>query len=510
MALSRIAPDRYDPAVRLDMLPQELMVQIISHLDTSSLKSIRLCCKSFQHEPNKALFKTFHLYPHQSRFEDFVSLSRQRTIRECVQSLIYDLSYANFGELIVHQRRWQGPPGPSPPHTWWHDALVKSVDETTILSYLQDLLPALPGLTNIRVVDLVHPFTKQGQASWSYSTAPEYYQRLMVQEWGGLSDLDRLTNYHASAQHFRPASVASCILRASSVLNISLDQLKLEGITTTDILRWTSIRHNPRVDCPSLTKLRMLCINFGCVPRSRERAALASLPVLLAQCTSLCYLSLDFGALGRDYADFDSIHPYTDASLMDDLFPNTEPEERRLIHSPNLRLLDLRGFRCKARDYASIIGEILYLPCPNFIGLFLMDLSILPQEEYIRRPCLVDLVKLLRNMQLMIVQLSSLLTNCGNQKWLVGETSEEGCLYSKVHDFMLWQGEYADSNAECPLEFVAVQEGQWDVNVPTEDTEENQKWKGDESWKMDNHHGQGEGGIWVPVEMMLYFDKGRH
>ena len=193
---------------------------------------------------------------------------------------------------------------------------------------------------------------------------------------------------------------------------------------------------------------------------------------------------------------------------MDDLFPNTAPEERRLIHSPDLRMLDLRGFRCKERDYASIIGEIFYLPCPNFIGLFLTDLTILPQEDYIRRACLVDLVKLLRNMQLLIIQLSGALTNCGNQKWLVGQSSGENTLYNKVHDYMLWEGEYAKRDAECPLDFVAVKEGQWDVNVPTEDTEENQNWKGDESWKMNNYQHHGEGGIWVPVEMMLYFDAG--
>ena len=165
--------------------------------------------------PNKELFKTFHLYPHKSRLEDLVSWSRD-TIRGHVQSLVYDLSHANLGELVVHQRNWQGPPGPFPHHTWWSDAFVKADDETAILSYLKDAFPALPALTNIGEVDLVHPFTKQEQASWSYSTAPEYYQRLMVQEWGGPPTPERLSNYHASAQHFQPASVASCILRAAS------------------------------------------------------------------------------------------------------------------------------------------------------------------------------------------------------------------------------------------------------------------------------------------------------
>ncbi len=79
---------------------------------------------------------------------------------------------------------------------------------------------------------------------------------------------------------------------------------------------------------------------------------------------------------------------------------------------------------------------------------------------------------------------------------------------NKIHKYVMWQGDYSGREVECRLDFAAVQDGARDVFVPVEDTGENQKWKAEESWRMDNHQHDSEGGIWVSNEMMLYFDHG--
>lgn len=52
---------------------------------------------------------------------------------------------------------------------------------------------------------------------------------------------------------------------------------------------------------PVLSHIQNLRLDFGCIPRPKERGALSRLPMFLDQCVNLRYVSLEFGALGRPY-----------------------------------------------------------------------------------------------------------------------------------------------------------------------------------------------------------------
>ena len=498
----------------LDRLPQEILLQVMPYLDTSTLKTIRLICKSLRHLPNQELFKTFYLYPHRPSFEELLKLTQTDAIRGCVRTLIYDIRFFDVYDLVYQRIDQSGSMFQIgvEPESWLKDLLVKADTQDLLLLYFKRALLGLPALKRIRLVDLFHPFSMRANLKDLRQPAevPEYYHKTVTDIWGPV--LPGFSDFHygnASAESFQPAAVASCILEAARCSSLPLIELDLNGLTSTDLFKGTPIERITPTYGTLLANLKVLSLDFGCLPRRRERASLCRLPVLLSLCTNLVRLSLEFGAIGRNSNSIDSCSPYIKESLMDDLFPgSTSTGDRKLIYSPKLRIFDLRGFRCREGELKGILQETIDLPCPNFTCFCSWDITLLPETVDGPRACLVRFIKFLRRMQLTLARMAGTLTNCGNQDWEALPPPEEEMLSDRVHAYTERCGNYEDEDAECPLEFAAVPDGEYDVIVPVEDTEENKKWRGDESWEMGGSSWKG-GSFWVPVGLMQYMAAGQ-
>ena len=475
-----------DPrASPLEMLPVEVLLQLMPLLDVSDLKNFRGLRKSLNDVPNSILFRTFYLYPHKPSFEALLHLVEEESIRCHVRRLVYDIRWADLdAQVYTGIKRFYS--------TTRHfseiindlrfETLINEHDEAVITVYLALAFCKLPTLDDIQVLDLQHPFDKRQRDSCRFEQVPEYYRRSVEKIHG--QPLVRQTRFrHAIVDGFKPAAVASCVLEAARQVELSVSTLRLVGISSTDVAAQVTIEDIPGRYGLVLARIEDLRIDFGCIPRAKERAALARLPVVLSECTSLVDLYLEFGTIGRDFPDIDAAAPYADVSLFDDMFPDTPPERQRLVNSKCLRSLDLRGFRCTESQFKHLLDGVC-TQSPDLAGFCTWDLTIVPESPAGPKGCLVRIIKFLRSLRLGGCRLSGTILITGVQQWVITPPSGLDMLCDKVHEYIDQMGEYEGDDAECPLEYAAIPDGEDDLRIPVEYNDEPTYWRGDASWQM--------------------------
>lgn len=479
--------------------PLELLDNIWQRLDKKSLKTLRLTSRFCEKLSTPILFRFFAVYPHTRSFERLINVAETYSIARHVQCIRYDTAFVGLITMILQRLQSVYSAEIS------EEAKKSAIDHTLVLQkqnilvdsitdnlgqliYFERAFACLPNLKSVLIRDAAGgPFT--GQLSWSdgirSEPLPDFYAQIVSETCGRFEHTKLEKNMYGSPRCRAPYSLA--VLMALHKLPSALDNVSIVGVRWASFLQmgdWS--KHQSLFKgFAGLKTLRIAAPTDSYFP---GRRAMHDLQSLLRTMTGLKKLVLcfrmddDICLTGQKMMDEEYSFTCRSYFQVRGRDQNTGDVPAQLSWTPNLQFLELQGLMCTAKELKSILKHC----SATLATLVLGRLVLMPEERDGPRACLVSIFKWIqKHMRLENISLEFYLTNGGMQNWWIAGNLgdwDESTLYNKVEKFILKGG-------PCPLEFVAVPPGYYDVHkkVYIETVPEAllaETFSGDDSWEM--------------------------
>ncbi|KAH0843726.1 hypothetical protein AYO21_08205 [Fonsecaea monophora] len=451
-------------------LPNEIFLLIIQQCPRATLKHLRLVSKNLAHMVEPHLWRKVVLVPNDHCILGLYKALKRSKITRHITSLTYDGRFGAFFHCIKAT-----PPDPALPFP--QDEQVKEMalldrtcsghfkpyEEAAIeVAILSRVLRILPNLQAVRVKD------HEDGATIPATKVPSFYlkicKRLRI-------DPDSVNWSSMSANSSR--SYTKGFLTAAFSAGCHLQSFKAKSIDGRNMFGVVPIKAPAAFQqlriCRTITEnLRALELSFRndtLISTANHIEAVRSLLEGAPRIKTLRLRLTDCSASRYQYAEDD---------LMSDFCGLLETSAGTWTSAPlipRLETLIIDACICHDED----LMHFLKIHAATLRRLELSNITLLGGED--RRECWVRLIKHLKtDLKLTSVSFSGWLSNGGRQQWFVAkDTVGTDRLKAKVEAYVVDR-----RIRECPLESIAIQPNQGDVEQP----EDGEEFEGDLTWTM--------------------------
>ncbi|OQV10891.1 hypothetical protein CLAIMM_14813 [Cladophialophora immunda] len=459
-------------------LPNEILLLIIQRCPRSTLKRLRLVSKNLAHMVEPYLWRKVVLVPNDHCILGLYRALKRSKITRHVTTLTYDGRFGSFFHCVKGI-----PPDPTLPYPEEEQhkeaALLdrtcaghfKPYEDVSIeVAILSRALRILPNLQGVRVKD------HEDGSSIPAAKVPSFYRKICKRlrvnpETVNWNSMAGTTGRSYTKGFLTAAFSAGCRLQTFEAKNI--DGRSMFGVVP---IKAPSALQQLRI-CRTITEnlhaLELSFRNDTLISTANHIEAVRSLLEGAPRIKTLRLRLTDCSANRYQYAEDDLISDFCG------LLETSAGTWTSVPLVPRLETLIVDACICHDED----LIHFLKIHAPTLRRLELSNVTLLGGED--RRECWVRLIKHLKtDLKLTSISFSGWLSNGGRQQWFVAkDTVGTDRLKAKVEAYVTDRRIRA-----CPLESIAIQPNQGDVEQPSDGEE----FEGDLTWTMvySNHTGE--------------------